>query len=1215
MTIVLVPCLKSLYEFSYESRRQLAMNIFPPAYRKFPVYNLQPAAYLVALLIFAFLSAIGHAAVRRVPGDFIRIQNAIDASDNGDVVLVSPGLYTENINFKGKAITVSSTNPGEASVVNNTIIRAAGKSSVVTFAGGETSNSILAGFTITGGYGTVNVTFGTNIYWGGGIYCNQSSPTILGNIIRANLTPNGELNFGGYGCAIGCVESDAIITRNLITANSGYAGAGILTYLGKAKIVSNLIYSNSAAIGGGVILISGSQLINNTVAKNSAVDAGNVYAVSDTAGQCVVAGNIICNAISGSGVFLESDDDITQFAFNNVWNNAVGDYFQSTNRTGVNGNISQDPLFVDGTDNNYRLRDVSPCINGGDPNFTPAAGELDFYGSARLYAGRVDIGASEYFDNFRPVANAGPDQVVEVTSLPTTIMLDGSASSDPNGVALSYHWTQVNGPAGSFADANTAKPAFNASGLGTYTLALVVNNGSIDSFANTVQVTLQNHAPTANAGDDQMHSDLDEIAAISLDGSRSSDPENVVLRFQWKQISGWRVQLDDPNAVKPTFMRPWPGTYVFELVVSDGLQESPPDLVTVVIGPNHAPVAEAGLSRYVATASITLDGTGSYDPDGFGTLTYQWRQVSGPAVTLTGTNTARPVVSGFLPNTTVRSCVFELIVTDGQLVSPPDTVTVTIVKNFGSTNTLKLTNPPFDPAKPTMVSFGGGNCSTGSGMTFGGIWNQANWISVDTYGPAYTRYGDMLMVYLSSVAPDYQKPIQTVGFSTGNLPAMEVAWYVNTTYKDARYAVNRVALLDAVCSNLGTRVGQFHANPVAGEQCWVDNYISNDPNYTRQPVLTGAFNIICSPARNHSYPVQRYASSSLEYTNAGMTAFGYLSIIGSGKNYQLNTASNKYYFIINSAEALAFFNPTLYPGKMLAPVKLTGPANESTITPNGAALSCESVQNAVRYQLLLGSNPDRVMDFSVVSDTTNPPSQLITNLPLERTWWTVRAYDQFGSRIYADPRLIKLPENRPPVADAGSDQILYAGLERTAKVTLNGSHSTDPDGGTLGFTWAWSIGGNFYQSNATSLTLELPVGVHTVQLMVNDGHLNSEPDAVKITVVAPLECKVKIAPSTINWRGSRPNILARIRLPAGFTRADAESDEPLLMLPSGAQATRIWILEDANQVSLFGFFDKTALAGVAHNGPVQLTVVGKLRSGQMFYGRDTVQVMEKGKER
>ena len=86
----------------------------------------------------------------------------------------------------------------------------------------------------------------------------------------------------------------------------------------------------------------------------------------------------------------------------------------------------------------------------------------------------------------------------------------------------------------------------------------------------------------------------------------------------------------------------------------------------------------------------------------------------------------------------------------------------------------------------------------------------------------------MLMVYLSSVAPDYRQPIQTMGFSTGNKPAMEVAWYVNATYKDARYAVNRVALLDAVCNNLSTESRQFHANPIGREQCWVDNYISND---------------------------------------------------------------------------------------------------------------------------------------------------------------------------------------------------------------------------------------------------------------------------------------------------------------------------------------------------------------------------------------------------
>ena len=89
------------------------------------------------------------------------------------------------------------------------------------------------------------------------------------------------------------------------------------------------------------------------------------------------------------------------------------------------------------------------------------------------------------------------------------------------------------------------------------------------------------------------------MPSITLDGSRSFDPENVALSYHWTQISGWKVQLSDPNAVNPTFMHPWPGTYVFELVVNDGLQDSQPDAVAIVIGPNHAPVANAGPSRYV----------------------------------------------------------------------------------------------------------------------------------------------------------------------------------------------------------------------------------------------------------------------------------------------------------------------------------------------------------------------------------------------------------------------------------------------------------------------------------------------------------------------------------------------------------------------------------------------------------------------------------------
>jgi hypothetical protein len=209
--------------------------------------------------------------------------------------------------------------------------------------------------------------------------------------------------------------------------------------------------------------------------------------------------------------------------------------------------------------------------------------------------------------------------------------------------------------------------------------------------------------------------------------------------------------------------------------------------------------------------------------------------------------------------------------------------------------------------------------------------------------------------------------------------------------------------------------------------------------------------------------------------------------------------------------------------------------------------------------------------------------------------------------------LIKLPDNRPPVADAGPDQIVYAGLDGMAKVTLDGSRSTDPEGDALSFNWAWAIGGNAYLSNGVNLTMELPVGVYTFQLMANDGHQDSLPDEVTVTVVAPVKCKLDLAPSTINLNSNQQNILARIQLPAEFTRTDLDGIARLLLYPGGAQAVKQWIVvDDVGLASVFSFFDKSAITGELQIGSPELTVVGALRSGQVFYGRDTVRVIQNG---
>ncbi len=111
------------------------------------------------------------------------IQAAINTASAADTVVVAAGLYTENINFNGKAITLTSTDPLDPATVAATIIDGNQSGSVVTFDSDETSTSALTGFTIRNGSGTlVNET-----RYGGGVYCAVGcTPTIRHNSITGN---------------------------------------------------------------------------------------------------------------------------------------------------------------------------------------------------------------------------------------------------------------------------------------------------------------------------------------------------------------------------------------------------------------------------------------------------------------------------------------------------------------------------------------------------------------------------------------------------------------------------------------------------------------------------------------------------------------------------------------------------------------------------------------------------------------------------------------------------------------------------------------------------------------------------------------------------------------------------------------------------------------------------------------------------------------------
>ena len=413
-------------------------------------------------------------------------------------------------------------------------------------------------------------------------------------------------------------------------------------------------------------------------------------------------------------------------------------------------------------------------------------------------------------------------------------------------------------------------------------------------------------------------------------------------------------------------------------------------------------------------------------------------------------NRALAKMGGFDQTGEIQECEFELVVSDGELTSLPDTVKVIIVPSFGA-STLRQENPPFDRNKPTIIYFGGGDCVTGhSGKSWNAsAWNsRANVISFPNgYGPdsdprppTYYRCGDVIIVYLSSVAPDYKQPIQSMGYSTGGMPAIDVGIHLNMTYADARYAVNQVTFLDAACrGSTGTSadvadVIEYLGSAVDGEQCWIDNYDSAWFFYL------GVLNAKVAEGQ-HSVPPRWYKDSltnpQKNQFNGGLVAGAYWSVIGPGKNLQLALQTDAYYFRWYGTEAsgsMGFFNEGLYPGRLPQPVTLVGPVDVGD--PNGALLTCEESENAVGYQLLFGPDPYHMV--YLFSDTPSAPGEPVTTFPFEQCWWTVRAYDEYGSTIHADPVHIKAESVIAQTIENATTGQNYASIQQAVNDALAG---------------------------------------------------------------------------------------------------------------------------------------------------------------------------------
>ncbi len=392
---------------------------------------------------------------------YFTIQNALSDSEEGDEIVVSPGVYLEHIDFGGRNVVLRSTDPEDETVRAQTVIDGGGSGSVVMFRGTEDERCLLAGFTIRNGKAEE----------GGGIFGGGCRARIENNIITANsadgggglhkcqgvirnnlISENAASNIGG-----GLVFCNGMIENNTIRGNSAKYGGGLYDCDGLIEnniisqntttdgntrggglcecdgtICENAISGNKAQWGGGLALCKGT-IRNNRIYGNRARDGGGMDALAGTIENNTIYGNTADNiggGLTGWGAIVRNCI---------IWGNACWQApqiceeceatyscIQDCEKGGV-ANISWFPYFADADAGDFHLKSWSPCIDAGDPS-------SDFSNEPQPNGGRIDMGAYGNTPEATPASNdADQDLLPDDWEMLFFGSLDHGPSDDPDG--------------------------------------------------------------------------------------------------------------------------------------------------------------------------------------------------------------------------------------------------------------------------------------------------------------------------------------------------------------------------------------------------------------------------------------------------------------------------------------------------------------------------------------------------------------------------------------------------------------------------------------------------------------------------------------------------------------------------------------------------------------------------------------------------------------
>ena len=807
-----------------------------------------------------------------------------------------------------------------------------------------------------------------------------------------------------------------------------------------------------------------------------------------------------------------------------------------------------------------------------------------------------------------PVANAGTDQQV---TLGKTVTLDGSQSR--LGVsAITYQWRQTSGPVVQLTGANTAKPTFTPTVAGTHTFEMTISDGKVtakDSVSVTVSGSETNLALGAAATASSQNTADSQTAAKAIDGVVDGYPGDYTK--EWATVGGkagsWlNLKWASPVTLNQVVLHDRPNTgdqvTAGTLLFSDGSTVAVPSLdnaggpITVTFPDktnvtslrftatgvsagtgnvglaeivatrtgataNKAPVANAGADQTIGLDSqVTLDASASSDPDAGTTLTYEWKQLDGPAVTLSDPKVARPT---FTPKE-LGAYTFQLTVSDGS-VQVTDTVVLTTTKtNLATSATATASSQNTATAQTAAKAIDGvaqgypGDATKEWATVAGkaGSWLNLAWPSPVTL--------DEVVLHDRPNLGD-QVTAGTLTFSDGTsvaVPSLDNAGGPTTV----RFAAKTVTSMRFTATSVAGTTGNIGLAEITAQR--VGATASQPVN--RAPVANAGPDQTTSPGTR----ITLDASASTD-PDAG-TTLTYQWVQTDGPSVSLADTSAVRPAFTPAAEGTYAFRVTVSDGSMTATdtvaVAVSKPNVARTATATASSQNTAAGQTAAKAVdgVVAGYPEDATKEWATVAGKAGSWLNLAWASPVtidevilydrpnlgdqitggkltfsDGSTVNVPSLNNEGRPVYVDvngnikagPTRVTFPAktvssvrftvstvsgttgnvglaemlalraapaaNRAPVANAGADQAIDQGKQ----ATLNGSASSDPDSGTnLSYKWETvsAPGAVTLSSTTASRPTFTPaqVGTYTFKLTVSDGSLSAS-DTVTFTATAP----------------------------------------------------------------------------------------------------------------